>query len=238
MIKLPIPNNQRLIVALDVANIGAAKRLISQLGDSVHFYKIGLELCMSEDYFELIKFLGEKNKKIFADLKLYDIAATVGKAVKNLSKYNVHFLTIHTASRDIMRAAYENKGRMKILAVTVLTNLDHNDLMEMGYANMVNLEELVIKKAKLAAECKIDGVVASGFEAKKIKELNKKDFLIVTPGIRLEALENDDQKRVVDVKTAFNNGADYIVVGRPITSSNTPKAVAEKIQQQINEIFS
>jgi orotidine-5'-phosphate decarboxylase len=236
--KSAIANHQRLIVALDFADIKTAKNLVNELGDEVSFYKIGLELFMSGDYFELIEFLAQKNKKIFADLKLMDISVTVGKAVKNLSRFpNIDFLTIHAASKDIMRAASENKGHMKILAVTVLTNLSQNDLVDMGFNKDVNIEELVLKKAKLAESCAIDGVVASGLEAGKIRYACKKDFLIVTPGVRLEDLKNDDQKRTVDVKTAFKNGADYIVVGRPIHSSTNPLKVAQKIQQEINNIF-
>jgi orotidine-5'-phosphate decarboxylase len=233
-----IPNHERLIVAIDVDNIQKAKDLVNLLGDSVSFYKIGLELAMSGDYFELIEWLATQNKKIFADLKLYDISATVGKAVRNLSQYkNINFLTIHTASKSIMQAAAQNKAHMNILAVTVLTNLDQEDLLDMGFDSKIALEDLVLKKSKLAKESGINGVVASGFEADKIRELNGEDFLIVTPGIRLESLEEDDQKRVMNVKDAFKNGADYIVVGRPITTAQSPKKIANQIQEEINCIF-
>ncbi|MFT6107067.1 MAG: orotidine-5'-phosphate decarboxylase, partial [Rickettsiales bacterium] len=151
-------NKDRLIVALDFPDIKSAQNLVEKLGDEVTFYKIGLELLMGGNYFEMIDWLAKRNKKVFADLKLYDISATVGKAVKNLSKYsNIEFLTIHAASLGIMQEAAKNKGNMKLLAVTVLTNLDQDDLADMGFDPDLSLENLVIKKAKLAKESGIDG---------------------------------------------------------------------------------
>lgn len=233
-----INSQEKLIVALDFPDSKSAQNLVEQLGNSVSFYKIGLELLMSGDYFKMIEWLAKKNKKVFADLKLYDISATIGKAVKNLSQYpNIHFLTIHTASEDIMLKAAENKGKMNILAVTVLTNLNQNDLEEMGFDPKILLENLVIKKASLAKKCGIDGVVASGIEAKVIRENLGNDFTIVSPGIRSEAITNDDQKRVVDAKTAFQNGANHIVVGRPITSATNPLSSALEFQKQIKQFF-
>ena len=234
-----IPNQDRLIVALDFPTIQEAKNLVNELGDAVSFYKIGLELCMGGEYFELVEWLGEKNKKIFADVKLFDIAATVGKAVKNLSQYkHIKFVTIHAASKEIMNHANANKGHIQLLAVTVLTCLDNNDLADMGFDPALKLEELVIKKAVLAKDCAIDGVISSGLEATNIRNATNDNFLIITPGIRLEeAVTNDDQKRVVNVKTAFKNGADYIVVGRPVNKAANPKQVAQQIQQEINSVF-
>lgn len=229
-------NRDKLIVALDFPDLKSAQNLVEVLGDEVSFYKVGLELLMSGDYFKMIEFLAKKNKKVFADLKLYDISATVAKAVKNLSQYpNIHFLTLHAASEDIMRGAAENKGKINLLAVTVLTNLDQNDLNQMGFDPKISLENLVIKKAKLAQKCGFGGVVSSGLEAKIIRENCGNDFTIVTPGIRLEAIAGDDQKRAVDVKTAFLNGANYIVVGRPINASSDPLSSAQKFQIQINQ---
>lgn len=236
-----IKSNERLIVALDFDNIELAKNLVDLLGETVVFYKLGLELMMSSEYFELIKWLESKNKKVFADLKLFDISNTVGKAIKNLSSYsNIEFVTIHVASKDIMNYAVNNRNNLKILAVTILTNLDSEDLTDMGFDSKIALEDLVLKRMKLAYECKVNGVVCSGLEAKLVRQNSSEDFLIVTPGIRPDFLENqgDDQKRVVDVKKAFQNGADYIVVGRPISKSSSPKSVATKIQEQIAEIFS
>ncbi len=234
-----IKNTDKIIVALDFPDLKSAQNLVEKLGDEATFYKIGLELMMSGDYFKMIEWLAKKDKKVFADLKLYDISATVGKAVKNLSQYsNIHFLTIHAASRGIMQEAASNKGKMNVLAVTVLTNLDNKDLNEMGFDPNISIENLVIKKAKLAKESGIDGVVSSGLEAKMIRENLGKDFDIVTPGIRLKNVADDDQKRVVDVKTAFENGASYIVVGRPITGAENPLIAAKEFQNQMSSLAS
>lgn len=233
-------NKERLIVALDFDNTNDAKRLVEILGEEVTFYKVGLELAMSGDYFELIEWLGKKDKKVFADLKLLDISATVGKAIKNLSNYkNINFVTIHTGSKDMMRQAIANSGHIQVLAVTILTNLDQNDLNDIGFDKEVSVKDCVINRAKLVHDCKVDGVISSGLEAKEIRENTDDNFLIVTPGIRPDFLNNksDDQKRIVDVKKAFNNGADYIVVGRPISQNENPKEVASKIQQQISQII-
>ncbi|MFT5703253.1 MAG: orotidine-5'-phosphate decarboxylase [Rickettsiales bacterium] len=231
----------RLIVALDFPDIKSAQNLVEKLGDEVTFYKIGLELLMSGDYFKMIEWLAGENKKVFADLKLYDISATIGKAVKNLSKYsNIEFLTIHAASLEIMQQAAQNKGNMKLLAVTILTNLDQKDLIDMGFDPQITLEDLVIKKAKLALKAGIDGVVSSGLEAKTMRQNLGENFTIVSPGIRLkntsEEVVKDDQKRVVDVKTAFLNGVSYIVVGRPINASSEPLLAAQEFQRQLENL--
>ncbi len=225
----------KLIVALDVADFESAKKLVNDLGSDVEFYKIGLELMASGDYFHIIDFLKNNNKKVFADLKLYDISQTVARAVKNLAKFEIDLLTIHSASREIMLQASENKGSMQIIAVTVLTNLNEIDLQEMGFDKTNSLENLVLKKTQMALECKLDGVVASAQEAENLRKKLGQNFLIVTPGIRLEKILNDDQKRVADVKTALSNGASHLVVGRPITQSENPYLSAQKFIKSINE---
>lgn len=232
-----MPQTEKLIIALDVADIAAAKKLVNEIGDEGLFYKVGLELMMGSDYFKLISWLKEKGKKVFADLKIYDISETVARAVKNLAQYEIDLLTIHTASRDIMSRAAENKGKIQIIGVTVLTNLDQKDLNEMGFDPKISLENLAIKKAVLALESGLDGVVASGLEAKNLRQNCGKDFLIVSPGIRLEALAHDDQKRVCDVKMALLNGSSHLVVGRPITREANPKDAAKKFNALINETF-
>ncbi len=226
---------EKLIVALDVPEISAAKKLVEELSDEVIFYKIGLELMMSGEYFPLVKWLKSKEKKVFADLKLYDISETVARSVKNLAQYEIDLLTIHTASREIMEKAAQNKGEMKVIGVTVLTNLDQKDLGEMGFDPQISLENLVRKKTALALESNLDGVVASALEAADLRKNFGKDFLIVSPGIRLEALANDDQKRVADVKTALKNGASHLVVGRPITRDTNPRAAASQFNKLIHE---
>ena len=215
----------RIIVALDVANFEQARYLIDLLKDDIEFFKVGLELFVSGDYFKIIEYLAKNNKRVFADLKLFDISNTVASAVKNLANYPIEFLTIHASSRDIMQRAVEVRGDIKILAVSVLTNLDGNDLVDMGCVN--DVEKLVLQRAKLAEECGVDGLVCSALEAANIRANLGDDFLIVTPGIRLQK-GGDDQKRVVTPEIAFKNGADYLVVGRPITKAGDPKNEVKK----------
>lgn len=224
---------EKLIVALDIPDLAAAKKLVDEIGDEVIFYKVGLELMMSGGYFELVKWLKNKGKKVFADLKLYDISETVGRAVKNLAQYEIDLLTIHTASRGIMEQAAQNKGKMQVIGVTVLTNLDQKDLGEMGFDSNISLENLVIKKTEMALSSGLDGIVASALEAPNLRQKFGSDFLIVSPGIRLEAISNDDQKRVADVQTALTNGSSHLVVGRPITRDANPQAAAQKFNQLI-----
>ncbi len=222
-----------LVIALDVPDFSSAKKLVDEIGDEGNFYKIGLELMMGGSYFELISWLKNKNKKVFADLKLYDISETVGRAVANLAQYEIDLLTIHTASKSIMSQASLNKGKMQVIGVTVLTNLDQKDLGEMGFDPQISIEDLVEKKTALALNCGLDGIVASALEAKNLRRKFGTNFLIVTPGIRLEAIANDDQKRVADVKTALTNGASHLVVGRPITRDGNPKIAAKKFNEAI-----
>jgi orotidine-5'-phosphate decarboxylase len=229
------PREERLIVALDVPTAAEARALVERLGGAVRFYKIGLELFTSGGYFELLEWLVARGNRVFADLKLYDIPETVRRATANLSASGATFLTVH-GHRSIMQAAAREKGPMKILAVTVLTSFDASDLAEMGAAGDVT--SLVLSRARLAAETGCDGVIASGLEAPRIKAALGGRLLVVTPGIR-PAGENpkDDQKRIVDVAQAFANGADYIVVGRPVRDALDPRAAAESIQATIASLF-
>ncbi len=230
---MSVKSNERLIVALDTSTIKPAMQLVEEIGDEVSFYKVGLELMMSNDYFQLISWLKDRNKKVFADLKIYDIPETVGKVVHSLSLREIDFLTIHTASHDIMSRAAENKGKMKLLGVTVLTSIDQNDLNNMGFDPEISLSELVIQKTKSALNAGFDGVISSAMEAKTLRENIGNNFDIVTPGIRLEAIPGDDQKRVTDAKTAMQNGSSYLVVGRPITQDQNPKMAARRFQQMM-----
>lgn len=233
--RVPPPRRERLIVALDVPTGAEARALVEQLGDSVRFYKIGLELFTSGGYFELLHWLTARGKKVFADLKFYDIPETVRRAVANLRGSGASFVTVH-GQRSIMDAAAKEKGRMKILAVTVLTSFDHRDLAEMG-AN-VDVGQLVFSRARGAVESGCDGVIASGLEASKLKAEFGDRLLVVTPGIRPAGSKpTDDQKRTVDAAQAFAHGADYIVVGRPVRDAPDPKAAAETIQATIASIF-
>ena len=229
-----IPRAERLIVALDVPSAKEARALAEKLSDAVRFYKVGLELFTAEGYYELLAWLSARGCKVFADLKLYDIPETVRRAVANLRARGATFLTVH-GHRSVMEAAAREKGAMKILAVTVLTSFDQRDLEEMGSTRSV--EELVVARARGAAESGCDGVIASGLEAKALKAEFKDRLLVVTPGIRPVADRSDDQKRTVDVAQAFANGADYIVVGRPIRDAKDPRAAAQAIQGTIASLF-
>lgn len=231
----PIPVRERLIMALDVPSIPEAQALVEALGDAVIFYKVGMELFMSGDYFGFIEWLKERNKKVFVDLKFFDISATVGRAIKALSNKGVDFATIH-GNDAIMQAAAENKGNLKVLAVTALTSLDRGDLDDLGFK--CDVRELVLSRAKRALQIGCDGIVSSGLEVAMIRKELDHRLLVITPGIRpVENRVDDDQKRVVSVEQAVQNGADYIVVGRPIRDAENRQEMAEKIQGQILSQF-
>ncbi len=230
MVKI-IPHRERLICALDVPTTYDAKTLVERLGDSVQFFKLGLELFMTDGYFELVDWLLAREKKIFVDLKFFDVPATVGRAVRQLNGRGITFTTIH-GNDGIMRAAAEAKVDVKVLAVTVLTSLDRGDLDDLGFE--CDIEQLVVSRARRAVDYGCDGVVASGYESRSLRAALGDSFLIVTPGIR-PVDNDDDQKRVVTAPEAFANGADYIVVGRPIRDADDPRGVAETIQQQIEQ---
>ncbi|MSR16984.1 MAG: orotidine-5'-phosphate decarboxylase [Methylococcaceae bacterium] len=232
----PIPTNERLIMALDVPSIEEAKALVEELGDSVIFYKVGMELFMCGDYFAFIEWLKQGNKKVFVDLKFFDVPATVGRAIAALSQKGVDLATIH-GNDAIMEAATANKGDLKVLAVTALTSLDRGDLDDLGF--QCDVRELVLSRAKRALAIGCDGIVSSGLEVSMLREQLDNKLLVITPGVRpVDNREEDDQKRVVTVEDAFQNGADYIVVGRPIRDAVNPKTMAESIQNQIARQFS
>ncbi len=231
-----IPSQERLIFALDVPSIEAAKKLVDDLGDSICFYKIGLELFMSGGYFELVGWLKDRGKKVFVDLKFFDVPQTVGSAIKQLSTYGASFATVH-GNDATMKAAVAEKGNMKILAVTMLTSLDQGDIDDLGFK--VDIKDIVLSRAKRALDIGCDGVISSGIEAADLRQNLGERFIIITPGIRPLA-NTDDQKRTVDVEEAFLNGADYIVVGRPIKEHknfSSPKDAADSIQQRIYKLF-
>jgi len=231
---MSIARGERLIFSIDVPSTAHARALVERLGESVRFYKIGLELSTSDGYFELLDWLVKRGNRVFCDLKFHDIPETVRRAVANLRGRGATFLTVH-ADRGVMGAAVKEKGEMKILAVTVLTSVGPADLAETGYAG--KLEDLVLARARAAAETGCDGVISSGLEVSAIKANFGARLLAVTPGIRPAGGDAADQKRVVDVAQAFRNGADYIVVGRPIRDAKDPAAAAEAIQATIAGIF-
>ena len=231
-----ISTKDRLIFALDVPDCEVAKNLVQELGDSVNFYKLGIELMMTGDYFDLLDWMLSKEKKVFADLKFFDIPATVGAAVYRLKNRGASFVTVH-GNQSIMEAAAENKGdHLKVLAVTALTSLDRGDLDDLGFD--CDVGDLVLSRARRALEAGCDGVISSGMEVAKLRQQIDNKLLVITPGIRpVDNKPSEDQKRVVTVTQAFENGADYIVVGRPIRDASNPRASAEAIQNSIADCF-
>lgn len=228
-----VPPSDRLIFALDVPDADRARTLIAALGDSVTFYKLGLELFLSGAYFELVDELQAAGKKVFADLKLFDVPATVGRAVAQLARRRVDFLTVH-GQDAMLAAAADNKGASKVLAVTALTSLDQGDLDDLGFD--CDISELVLSRARRALKLGCDGVISSGLEVPALRAGADPSLVVVCPGIRPVA-NVDDQKRTLTVEQAFAGGADYIVVGRPIRDAVDPAAAAARIQADILEIF-
>ena len=230
-----IPTRERLIFALDTTDFGEAKRIVEMLGDQVHFYKIGLQLFMTGHYFDLVDWLGERGKQTFVDLKFFDVPETVAAAVRQLKDQHAAFVTVH-GNEDILQAACRERNGLKILAVTALTSLDNKDLHDLGYPDTVDPKQLVLSRARRALAVGCEGVISSGLEVKDLRREFGDAFIIVVPGIR--PIENkDDHKRTVDVEEAFDSGADYIVVGRPIARADDPAKAAESIQKRISAIF-
>lgn len=231
-----IRNQDRLIFALDVPDVPAARALAERLGETVTFYKIGLELMMTGEYFELLDWLLERDKKVFADLKLFDIPATVGAAVRRLRDRGASFVTVH-GNQSIMEAAAKEKGEhLKVLAVTALTSLDRGDLDDLGFD--CDVDALVLSRARRALEAGCDGVISSGLEVAALRQAVDDHLLVITPGIRpVDNKPVEDQKRVVTVEQAFGNGADHIVVGRPIRDAEHPERAAADIQATIARCF-
>ena len=234
MAKRNIRTNERLIVALDVPSTEQARALVEVLGGSVGFYKVGLELFLSGDVFKFLNWLTEQKKKIFVDLKFFDVPATVGRAIRQLQGFNITFATVH-GNDSMIKAATSATSEVGVLAVTALTSLDRGDLDDLGF--QCEIDELVCSRARRAVEHGCVGVVASGRESSMIRQHVNQDLLIVVPGIR--PVENsDDQKRTVTVRKAFRDGADYVVVGRPIRDAEDPAIAAETLQYEIAEALS
>lgn len=230
--QMPHSHKDRLIVALDMPTVEEARRLIATLDDTVTFYKVGLELLFAGGL-ELARDLRHQGKRVFLDMKLLDIGNTVERAVANATELGVNFLTVHGHDLKTLRAAVSGRGHspMKLLAVTVLTSLNADDLKQQG--SSMAPADLVLHRARLAHEAGFDGVIASGQEAARIREAVGSGFLIVTPGIRLTGSATDDQERIMTPAHAIAAGADHIVVGRPITQGDDPKAAAETFQHHI-----
>jgi orotidine-5'-phosphate decarboxylase len=230
-----IPVQERLIVALDVSSADQARALVEGIDDAVRFYKVGFELFLAGGCFSFVDWLLGLGKKVFLDLKFFDVPATVSAAMRQLHGRGIALATVH-GNDGILRADAESKGDVKVLAVTALTSLDRGDLDDLGFA--CDVESLVLSRARRALALGCDGVVSSGLEAASLREELGSRLLLVTPGIRpVENRPSDDQKRVVSVEQAFANGADHIVMGRPILGAADPRAAAEQVQATIARVF-
>jgi orotidine-5'-phosphate decarboxylase len=223
---------EKLIVALDLPSADRARALVETLGADVPFYKIGLELLFSGGL-DLARDLKRSGKRVFLDMKLLDIANTVERAVATASELGLDFLTVHGHDTKTLKAAVKGRGgsTLKLLAVTVLTSLDKTDLEEQG--SWLAPADLVLKRAKLAHDAGFDGVIASGQEAAAVRAATGKDFLIVTPGIRLPGGEAGDQTRITTPEDALRAGANHLVVGRPINAAADPSAAARQFLAHI-----
>ncbi len=226
----------RLIVALDVPSAADARDLVTRLDNTVTFYKVGLELFMAGGYFRLIQWLRERGKRVFADVKLFDVPNTVASAVRQLRRLDVDFVTVH-GNDAILRASCEaSEGDLGILAVTVLTSLDRRDMQDLGF--QAEIGAVARARAVRAAELGCAGAVTSGQEVARIRANVPSGFHLVVPGIRPAHHSGDDQKRTVDIEQAFALGADFIVMGRPIRAALHPAAAAAAVQGRIAEATS
>ena len=227
-----IAARDRLIVALDLSSMEAAEALIARLGDSVSFYKIGYQLAYAGGL-PLVAKLADRGKNVFLDLKLHDIGNTVASGVRSVAKMGATFLTVH-AYPQTMQAAVEARGdRLKILAVTVLTSYDDDDLHAAGYR--LDVSDLVEARALQAEALGVDGIVCSAEEAEAVRDIVGAQMVLVTPGIRPLGSDVGDQKRIMTPTRAIAAGSDYLVVGRPIVEATDPKAAAESIVAEITQ---
>jgi orotidine-5'-phosphate decarboxylase len=220
-----------LIVALDVPDVASAEAMIERLGDSVSFYKIGYQLGYAGGL-PLVRKLADAGKKVFADLKMHDIGNTVARGVESVAKLGATFLTVHAYPQTMQAAANASKGSdLRILAVTVLTSYDNEDLKAAGY--QLGVSDLVTTRAQQAQALGIDGLVCSPEEAGNLRKLIKPEMMLVTPGVRPAGADIGDQKRVMTPTKAIAAGSDYLVVGRPILAAADPKAAADAIVAEI-----
>ena len=231
-----IDPKERLIFALDTTTAGEAERFVGELDGLVDFFKVGIILHTVAGA-GFVAGLIKRGKKVFLDLKYFDIADTVRDAVRQVAGMGVDFLTVH-ADRQVMESAVEGKGNagLKILAVTLLTNMGISDIRETGITKMVP-EELVLRRARMAAECGCDGVISSGQEASRIREQEGRNLLIITPGVRPSGASTGGHKRLITPAGAIQAGADYLVVGRPIKNAADPRSAASAILEEMGRAF-
>jgi orotidine-5'-phosphate decarboxylase len=231
-----ITPKDRIIVALDFPSQDEARAMAARLKGRVGVFKIGVELVYSGGL-DLARELIDEGESVFLDLKLLDIGHTVMRATSAVARLGASFLTVHGVDEKTMNAAVEGRGdsSLKLLGVTVMTNLDQADLNQQGI-NDLSPSELAIRRAAMASQCGFDGVITSGHEAVKIREAIGGDRLIITPGIRPAGADVGDQTRVMTPAKALQAGADYLVIGRPITQAEDPVVAVETIVGQISEI--
>lgn len=229
-----IPLKERIIFALDVASKQEAEKWVDRLGSHINFFKVGLQLFIA-GWFPVIEMITNRGHKVMCDLKIFDVPETVKLAIRQLRDRNITFVTV-MGNDPILKAAVEERNGVYILSVTVLTSFGEEDMEEMGFTGTI--EDLVFRRAKRALEIGCDGVISSGLEAPRLRKELGDNFLIVTPGIRpgknIEIPE-DDQRRIVTAQDAIINGADYVVVGRPISTAKDPIAVVESMQHEIQK---
>ena len=235
--------DDRLIVALDVSTMDAMKEIVTSLGDAVSFYKVGMELFYAEGE-QTVRYLQEQNKQVFLDLKLHDIPNTVAHGVSSLTRLGANLITMHGQGGPVMmkaavqaaRETAEQLGveRTTLLAITVLTSFDDEAWTSTG--GQLPISDQVIRLAKLAKECGMDGVVCSALEAKMIREACGDDFLIVTPGSRPSFAATDDQKRIATPASALQDGASRLVIGRPITQAENPREAVRLIIEEMENV--
>ena len=228
----PITPKDRVIVALDVPTPEEARALVTTLGDSVTFYKIGMELVYGGGL-DLAERLAGEGKKVFLDLKLHDIPATVERAAAQVARLGATFLTVHAFPQTMAAAKAGVAGSgLSILGVTVMTSYDDGDLASAGYS--VGVRDLVARRADQAVEIGIDGLILSAEEVEAMRRRVGSNMILVTPGIRPAGAAKGDQKRVMTPSAALKAGADHLVIGRPITQAVDPKAAAEAILAEID----
>ncbi len=229
-----MPAENPLIIALDVDTIDQALALIHELGPAVGFYKVGMELYAAGGM-QFVTQVSALDKNVFLDLKLYDIGETVKRATFRICSSNsVQFLTVH-GSRAVMQAAVEGRGNtsVKLLAVTVLTSFDQDDLADLGYS--VPVSDLVALRVRKAVESGMDGIVCSPIDVANVRQIGGPDLKLVTPGVRSPGASQGDQKRVSTPAEAIRNGADFLVVGRQVTRASNPRAAYEAILEELSE---
>ncbi|MGQ9500167.1 MAG: orotidine-5'-phosphate decarboxylase [Dissulfurimicrobium sp.] len=229
-----IPLNERIIFALDVSSAEEARKWVEKLDGQIKFFKVGLQLFMA-GWWPVVDYIVNRGNKVMVDLKFFDIPETVHLAMQQLKDRGVTFATIH-GNDPIIRAAVKEKNDLKVLAVTVLTSFDESDMREMGFTGSV--EELVLIRSRKALKLGCDGVISSALEVQPLREEFGEDFIVVTPGIRPGLnidIEKDDQKRIATARQAIINGADHVVIGRPISTSPDPLYTIKTIQKEIAE---